>query len=66
MTTVKLARCIHCDCWIDPKLGELPPGGENSEHEGTEEDPKAPGDWDDICDYCNYAKGLRGGPNASL
>ncbi len=59
-----ITRCIHCNCFIETRLGELPPGGENAEHIGTFDDPKAPGDWDNICDQCNYGKGLPGGPTA--
>jgi hypothetical protein len=26
--------------------------------QGTKTDPRSPGDYDDICDECNYAKGF--------
>jgi hypothetical protein len=58
-----LTRCIHCDAYINPQYGKYSPA-EHSGHSGTEEDPRAPGDYDNICDSCNYGKGLRGGPNA--
>lgn len=56
-------RCKHCNAWIDTALSSKPIG-ETSENAGTESDPRAPGDHDDICAQCNYGKGLRGGPNA--
>lgn len=52
-----ITKCKHCGCDIDTELGEHSPNGDHV-------DPRAPGDWDDICDYCNYVKGLRGGPNS--
>jgi hypothetical protein len=64
MGTKALTRCMHCDCFIDPALGEFPPGGEHSEHSGEIDDPRAPGDFDNVCDYCNYSKGLRGTPRS--
>lgn len=57
-----LTTCIHCGCVIDTSLGALPPDGEY--RAGDEDDPRAPGDYDNICDVCNYSKGLRGGPTA--
>jgi hypothetical protein len=59
----ELSRCMHCDAFINPKYGADSPAV-HAGHEGTEEDPRAPGDYDNICDVCNYAKGLRGGPVA--
>ncbi len=53
-----LTNCRKCGCYIDPALGAFPPGGEHSEHVGTIDDPRAPGDWDDICDHCNYGSTL--------
>ena len=55
-----MTNCIHCGCVINPWLGHSPPDGE--QHSGTEDDPRPPGDWDNICDVCNYDKGLKGGP----
>lgn len=62
-TTSQLTKCIHCDAWINPALGADSPA-EHSGHEGTETDPRTPGDFDNVCDDCNYGKGLRGGPAA--
>lgn len=56
-----ITRCIHCNCYINLAYGSVSPG-EHSEHSGRKDDPRAPGDWDDICDVCNYGKGLRSGP----
>lgn len=55
-----MTACVHCGAVVDPSLGADPPDGEW--REGTNEDPRAPGDWDDICDVCNYTKGLTSGP----
>lgn len=61
MTQETLTRCIHCDSWIKPAYGQDEPA-KHQGHAGTKSDPRAPGDWDNICDVCNYAKGLQGGP----
>jgi hypothetical protein len=53
----KLTRCKHCNCFINPKYGEDAPA-EHQDHDGSKEDPRAPGDYDNICDRCNYGKGL--------
>lgn len=53
--------CVYCEAVIDLSLGEDPPTGE--EHSGDRDDPRAPGDWDNICDRCNYGLGLPGGPH---
>lgn len=47
-----LTRCCDCGAYIDPSKGAVPPTGEYTE--GTRDDPRAPGDWDDICDHCGY------------
>lgn len=52
-------QCIHCGSWINPAYGKDAPA-EHSGHAGTLTDPRAPGDYDNICDVCNYGKGLRG------
>lgn len=61
MEKPKLTRCIHCEAFINPKFGEDSPA-EHAGHEGTKEDPRAPGDYDNVCDYCNYELRLRGYP----
>ena len=61
MSNQTITRCRHCGCYIDTRYGADPPG-EHQDHAGTKNDPRAPGDWDDICDRCNYDKGLQGGP----
>lgn len=58
-----ITRCKHCGCYIDTDLGEESPGA-TQDNEGSKDDPRATGEWDDICDQCNYGKGLRGGPSS--
>ena len=50
----KLTRCKQCDAFINPELGRTSPS-EHQDHEGTEDDPRAPGDHDDVCDVCDYS-----------
>ena len=57
----KITRCKHCKAYINTAYGADPPAA-HAGHEGTKNDPRAPGDYNNICDDCNYAKGLRGGP----
>jgi hypothetical protein len=56
-------HCIHCGCFINPKYGSESPAAHQG-HEGTDTDPRSPGDYDNICDQCNFGNGLRGGANA--
>ena len=56
-------RCIHCRAEIETAFGCEPPGAHDGA-EGTFDDPRAPGDYDNVCDVCNYGEGLRGGPDA--
>lgn len=53
-------RCIHCGAVIDADLGAESPSGEY--HEGTHDDPRPPGDWNNVCDVCNYQQGKTGTP----
>lgn len=55
-----LAKCKHCGAWINPQYGADAPALHQG-HEGTAEDPRAPGDYDDICDVCNYRGDQLGG-----
>lgn len=50
----QLTRCEICGAYINPKFGEVSPA-EHAGHAGTLNDPRAPGDYDDICDVCNGA-----------
>lgn len=59
----QLTRCLYCRSWIDTELGSLPPGSAD-DADGSHGNPRAPGDYDDVCDRCNYGLDLRGGPNA--
>ena len=52
-----LRNCIHCGDYIETELGEEGPG-EHQDAQGTADDPKAPGDWDDVCAPCFYGLGL--------
>ena len=60
MARDKLTHCKHCKCWINPKYGEAAPIVHAGLHTGDKTDPRAPGDYDNICDECNYGRGLRG------
>jgi hypothetical protein len=62
MTRDRFTTCIHCGAIIDTTLGAAPPDGQY--RAGNNTDPAAPGDWDNICDLCNYGAGLQGGPGA--
>lgn len=46
-------QCRVCGAWIALVYGADSPA-EHANHEGTREDPRAPGDWDDICAPCGY------------
>lgn len=46
-------RCRSCDAWIATELGRCAPA-QHQARAGTREDPRAPGDRDDICDVCDY------------
>jgi hypothetical protein len=48
----RLVQCKHCEAWIDLDFGADSPA-EHADAEGTQEDPRSPGDWDDVCDQCN-------------
>lgn len=52
-------KCKHCGAWINPAFGADGPH-EHQEAQGTKRDPKAPGDYDNICAECNYGRGLGG------
>jgi hypothetical protein len=58
-----LDQCIHCGCYIETELGADSPG-KHSDRTGHYNSPRAPGEYDNICDVCNYANGLKGGPDA--
>lgn len=60
----KITKCKHCGAYINTAYGKDSPA-EHTEHSGTYDDPKAPGDYDDICDVCNYKYNKRGGSNES-
>lgn len=47
--------CKVCGAWINLEYGKDSPA-EHQDHAGTIEDPRAPGDRDDICDHCDYGK----------
>ena len=56
-----ITNCKHCGAYIDTSLGADSPGTHQGQ-DGTKSKPFAPGDWDDICEPCNYGLELRGGP----
>jgi hypothetical protein len=60
---MSITTCRHCNATIETSFGADSPS-EHAGAEGTSDDPRAPGDWDDVCDYCNYVEDKRGGPHA--
>lgn len=56
-----LVRCKYCRAWINLDFGKDAPALHTGAT-GTKDDPRTPGDYDNVCDVCNYGKGLRGGP----
>lgn len=53
-----LIRCINCFCWIETDYGNDSPV-EHIDTEGTLEDPRSPGDRNELCDVCDYGKGAK-------
>lgn len=53
MTDKPLCKCLKCKKWINPAFG-LDGVSEHQEAIGTRTDPRAPGDWDDVCAVCYY------------
>lgn len=58
MTSESFTKCHNCGAIVNPALGAEAPTGEA--HEGTYDDPRAPGDYDNVCDVCNYRDDVRG------
>ena len=50
-----LVRCKKCRCWIETEFGKDTPA-DHQDAEGTQEDPRSPGDHDDICDKCEWGE----------
>lgn len=48
-------RCKKCGCWIETDYGAEAPAA-HLDAEGTYDDPRSPGDHDDICDQCDYGR----------
>ena len=48
-----IVKCKKCGCYIDLRLGEFSPA-EYADREGTKEETRSPGDYDNICDVCCY------------
>lgn len=55
---MNLSVCRCCGCWIDLDFGTEEPAA-HQDAAGTSEDPRSPGDRDDICDVCDYAEERR-------
>jgi len=51
----ELERCIHCGAYINPEFGADSPAT-HADAEGTEDDPRSPGDYDNVCDVCKLCK----------
>ena len=54
----ELTNCKHCDAYIDLAFGADEPAM-HADATGDQDDPRSPGDVDDVCDQCYYGKGLR-------
>lgn len=54
-------HCRHCNAVIETTYGADSPA-DHADAEGTHDDPRAPGDWDNVCAVCNYRDGLTGSP----
>lgn len=54
-------RCRHCAAEIETTFGADSPA-EHQDAEGTSDDPRAPGDYDNVCAVCNYRDEKPGGP----
>jgi hypothetical protein len=54
-------RCTNCGCVVETIFGADRPGTHDPAA-GTDEDPRAPGDWDNVCEVCGYVSGVRGTP----
>jgi hypothetical protein len=48
-----LRTCCECGCKIDLDLLAFE-SGTTGAREGTPEEPRAPGDWDNLCENCDY------------
>lgn len=56
-----MTTCHNCGAIINPEFGADSPV-DHQDAEGTHDDPRAPGDYDNVCAVCNYALGVRGFP----
>jgi hypothetical protein len=52
---MNLVACTVCGCWVDLDFGADAPAV-HVDASGTGDDPRAPGDRDDICDVCAYTR----------
>jgi len=52
-TTTMLVKCKQCGCYVETDYGKDAPA-EHLDAAGTREDPRSPGDHDDVCDVCDY------------
>ena len=52
-----LYQCRHCEKWVSPAFGADAPA-EHQGAEGTQEDPRSPGDHNNCCDHCCYGSEL--------
>lgn len=51
-----LRQCKQCGAWIETDFGHDAPA-EHVDAAGTEDDPRSPGESDDICDVCEWGTG---------
>lgn len=50
-----LTKCKKCGCWVETDYGADTPVA-HVDAAGTEDDPRSPGDRDDVCDVCCYSE----------
>ena len=53
-TVASFVRCRICNAYINLAFGKDEPAA-HQDADGTMDDPRSPGDRDDICDVCDYA-----------
>jgi hypothetical protein len=49
-----IVRCKKCGCFVQTDFRADSPA-EHLDATGTADDPRSPGDRDDVCDVCGYA-----------
>jgi len=50
-----LTKCKDCGRWINPEFGN-DSYADHQEAAGTKADPRAPGEYDDVCTHCQVER----------